>query len=602
MTTKSTNQIKSLTRGLITGNLLQRKCDCGNHTVAGGQCDECGKRKNTLRREQDDRSVIRAGFSLSHNAVMQRKLSVGSSNDPLEQEADRIADQVLATPGHEAVNSAPPHIQRYPGQTSDEMDAAPASVDHVISGAGKPMDRALRHDMERHFGHDFSRVRVHSGAIAEQSARDVSARAYTVGHNIVFGAGRLAPSTNEGRRLLAHELTHVVQQGTQLSRKLQRCPDAATDSIYDTKAAAIKTHAEYGKLPVVSTSAKPGTKATADKIIVDAKPKANCLYYMEKLKDLFDTPVNPPAAIATVTKAATATAATAEKKRLQDKSAKAKEGLEESVAKGGTFVSKPGKFGGGNYFVDARDPNNIIVKAKILLQKKGSATDDDIKSIESMQDAIEKHASARGYIISLEFVKAANPDTFKVDIDPGGWPVATNWAGGGPQRFAHELHHMFAFPIDRYNYIEAHAKNPDMEISNRVHWFGEELGKPAGYNNPTSILASASKPNDDDVCSVAALPVATCIAAREKVDKALAAIVKAHKTPEERILNCITKFLKSDPDTMMAVLREIFRGLFRLPDAPKILKRLKNKDDVLGKTFQTIPVAKQNELLKIITP
>jgi len=66
--------------------------------------------------------------------------------------------------------------------------------------------------MEQRFGHDFSRVRVHAGGAAEQSARDVNANAYTVGHNIVFGSGRFSPGTNEGRRLLAHELTHVVQQ------------------------------------------------------------------------------------------------------------------------------------------------------------------------------------------------------------------------------------------------------------------------------------------------------------------------------------------------------------------------------------------------------
>ena len=69
--------------------------------------------------------------------------------------------------------------------------------------------------MEQRFGHDFSRVRVHSGPAAEQSAREVNANAYTVSHDIVFGAGRFAPSTPEGRRLIAHELTHVVQQTAQ---------------------------------------------------------------------------------------------------------------------------------------------------------------------------------------------------------------------------------------------------------------------------------------------------------------------------------------------------------------------------------------------------
>jgi hypothetical protein len=66
--------------------------------------------------------------------------------------------------------------------------------------------------MEQRFGQDFSAVRVHSGAVAEQSALEANAYAYTAGHHIVFGAKRFAPGTHEGRRLLAHELTHVVQQ------------------------------------------------------------------------------------------------------------------------------------------------------------------------------------------------------------------------------------------------------------------------------------------------------------------------------------------------------------------------------------------------------
>ena len=66
--------------------------------------------------------------------------------------------------------------------------------------------------MEPRFGHDFGPVRVHSGVAAEQSAWDMNAQAYTVGQDIVFGTGRFAPGTNEGRWLLAHELAHVVQQ------------------------------------------------------------------------------------------------------------------------------------------------------------------------------------------------------------------------------------------------------------------------------------------------------------------------------------------------------------------------------------------------------
>jgi len=134
-------------------------------------------------------------------------------NDPFEYEADRIADQVMAPPTHRAVGGGLPRIQRYASQATDSArTAAPASVDRVLASPGRPLEPSLRQDMEHRFGSDFSRVRVHSGAVAEQSARDVNAYAYTVGPDIVFGAGRLAPQTQARDRLLAHELTHVIQQ------------------------------------------------------------------------------------------------------------------------------------------------------------------------------------------------------------------------------------------------------------------------------------------------------------------------------------------------------------------------------------------------------
>ena len=76
-----------------------------------------------------------------------------------------------------------------------------------------PLESSLRHEMETRIGHDFSTVRVHAGADAAQSARQVNASAYTVGDHIVFGSRRFAPTTHEGRRLIAHELAHVAQQG-----------------------------------------------------------------------------------------------------------------------------------------------------------------------------------------------------------------------------------------------------------------------------------------------------------------------------------------------------------------------------------------------------
>lgn len=87
-----------------------------------------------------------------------------------------------------------------------------ASVETAIATLGQPLASDTRQTMERHFGHDFSGVRVHTDAVATDSADIVNAHAYTVGSHIVFGPGQYAPQTAQGRSLLAHELAHVVQQ------------------------------------------------------------------------------------------------------------------------------------------------------------------------------------------------------------------------------------------------------------------------------------------------------------------------------------------------------------------------------------------------------
>lgn len=217
-----------------TSGILQRKCACGQRTIAGGECAECGKKRNELQR-QAPAALAGAGLSRPHGSVMQPKLAIGASNDTLEKEADQVADQVMTLSPHGEVSGAPLHIQRAAGQPASEMDTAPASIDRVLASSGSPLEPALQRDMGRRFGHDFSQVRVHSGLAAEQSALEVNANAYTVGHNIVFAAGQLAPGTEEGRRLIAHELTHVVQQsgpqrgaagsGDGLIQRSERDPD-----------------------------------------------------------------------------------------------------------------------------------------------------------------------------------------------------------------------------------------------------------------------------------------------------------------------------------------------------------------------------------------
>jgi hypothetical protein len=99
----------------------------------------------------------------------------------------------------------------------------PGIVHQVLGSAGQPLDPQTRAFMEPRFGHDFSKVRVHTDARATQSAVSVSALAYTVGEHIVFNNGQFAPATSAGKTLLAHELTHVVQQSSGgLPPKLQR--------------------------------------------------------------------------------------------------------------------------------------------------------------------------------------------------------------------------------------------------------------------------------------------------------------------------------------------------------------------------------------------
>jgi len=204
-----------------SGLLLQRKCACGSsRSSLAEMCVDCQSR------------------------VMQRKLAIGANDDPLEREADRIAEAVLAAPAAAAIIGAAPRIQRSAGRAGGKTKMAPASVEQVLADSGRPLDPALRQDMEQRFGHDFSRVRVHADARAADSARSVHALAYTAGQDVVFGAGQYAPGSMSGRQLLAHELAHVVQQG-------EIAPPVAQAGEAKRNAAATPAAAGIGKRPTV---------------------------------------------------------------------------------------------------------------------------------------------------------------------------------------------------------------------------------------------------------------------------------------------------------------------------------------------------------------
>jgi hypothetical protein len=140
--------------------LLQRKRAYGGSPGPSGECEECRKKRLSLQRKTQ-----RAGADSQHSTFNTQQ---GSDVPPIVQD--------------------------------------------VLRSPGQPLDSTTRAFMEPRFGHDFSKVRVHTDAKAAESARAVNALAYTVGRDVAFGAGRYAPGTLGGNRLLAHELVHVVQQ------------------------------------------------------------------------------------------------------------------------------------------------------------------------------------------------------------------------------------------------------------------------------------------------------------------------------------------------------------------------------------------------------
>jgi hypothetical protein len=157
---------------------------------------------------------------------VQPKLRVTATDDPAEAQADRIADRVMHMPdpmlkrkcagGSDPLLSRPscedgPQMQR---RSSTHLDSSEVDADFTSRlGAGTPLDSTSRAYFEPRFGHDFGNVRIHTGAQADVTAASIQARAFTLGRDVVFAAGEHDTRSASGQRLLAHELTHVVQQG-----------------------------------------------------------------------------------------------------------------------------------------------------------------------------------------------------------------------------------------------------------------------------------------------------------------------------------------------------------------------------------------------------
>jgi hypothetical protein len=202
-----------------------------------------GKMFDFLRRK----STLLAGQSASQksdrgNLFFQPKLTVGPSDDVYEREADATADRVMRMSGsetvqtkisqvddvqRECVNCEEEEVQKKEAVNVSGSSEAPGIVSEALQTGGQALDDGTRSFMESRFGYDFSSVKIHTDTVAEKSAESINALAYTSGNDIVFNEGQYAPESDSGKKLLAHELTHVIQQkGTDIQKKtIQRNVD-----------------------------------------------------------------------------------------------------------------------------------------------------------------------------------------------------------------------------------------------------------------------------------------------------------------------------------------------------------------------------------------
>lgn len=187
------------------GMLIQRQCACGGSAGFTGECEECRSKKLLGK-------------------PLQRKLTINEPGDEYEQEADRVAGQVVrmqeppVSRGTVPTLTTPLVQRRVNGSGMAGVGMVPPIVYDVLSSPGQPLDASTRAFFEPRFGYDFGNVRVHQDLPAAYSARRINALAYTQGQHIAFGSGQYSPGSRSGKRLLAHELCHVVQAGSVASR------------------------------------------------------------------------------------------------------------------------------------------------------------------------------------------------------------------------------------------------------------------------------------------------------------------------------------------------------------------------------------------------
>jgi len=230
-------------RVAATAKAPEAKQTCSNsckQNVGFNSSGSTADRIIQLQRTAGNQAVQR----LIKSGALQAKLRIGQPNDIYEQEADRVAEQVLRMP-EQGIQRQPvektlaseitPLVQRDIGKEGEKEDIFRAKESGKSSpepgfqnrltqlkGGGNPLPEPTQKSMKSRFGASFSAVRVHSGSEAAGLAREINARAFTSGKDIYFGENQFRPGTESGDRLLAHEMTHVIQQRGDSSRPVSR--------------------------------------------------------------------------------------------------------------------------------------------------------------------------------------------------------------------------------------------------------------------------------------------------------------------------------------------------------------------------------------------
>lgn len=199
----------SLSPAPAQDGMLLRKCACGTHTIAGDKCHECKNKKGVLQRKSSNRSEISEAPPIVYEVL-------SSSGQPLDKSTRAFFESRFAHNFSKVPVSSAPQQMSYSSLTVGEPTSVfEQEADRVADSVmlnGKQENKASSTNQHQGEEFDLSKVRVHTDTRAAKSASAINSLAYTVGNNIVFGAGQFAPWTQKGRRLIAHELTHVIQQ------------------------------------------------------------------------------------------------------------------------------------------------------------------------------------------------------------------------------------------------------------------------------------------------------------------------------------------------------------------------------------------------------